>query len=417
MYMANEHSVFGEEDFKPELVALSNGMLWSYCCNILQADPSHADVIAKILGSPTFLADWFDGSDEEAELSTGQRGAASLNLVCKESMVCKLVETSKEARNSAKSCLKQALRKPHRRVSFAGSGDCLISGGIDMMQSVSVSQVLSQIAQDQVRASTTEYSGTWESRAGDGDRSSHFEAARIVRSGARFCSSKPSGVNTIVHRGKPEVHAVHDKLRRSVSLETGVPVKDAEEAEHNVERVFRTAASIERLVDVVGRFSLENWRVDLTGVEHLHEESVKLLKKLPSWDRQQSADHLRLYVDGSHFCEQQTAWAVIAVGQIAGQWVWMGYISGRVHPLGAEASLGDGECNAHTAELHAMIFALCSACSLDCACLEIVYDSTSAADIVQGIASSRRHQKLARMATNLATVAGGRQVQLGYRHV
>ena len=49
--------------------------------------------------------------------------------------------------------------------------------------------------------------------------------------------------------------------------------------------------------------------------------------------------------------------------------------------------------------------------------VEIVYEATAAAQNAQGLASSVRHQQLARLATSFSMVAEGKGVQLAYPHV
>ena len=182
-------------------------------------------------------------------------------------------------------------------------------------------------------------------------------------------------------------------------------------------REFRFGTSLEDLLGTVGSFGVEHWRQDLEEVGPLHPASIQALSSMVPWDKSQEIEQLRIYVDGSHFCEHQTAWAAAAIGRVGGNWQWVGFPSGRVFPAGSDGSVGLGECNAHTAELHAMVRALCAASALDCIDVELVYDAIAAADIVQGLAQSSRHQQLARIATSLNMVAVGRRVKLGYRHV
>ena len=97
----------------------------------------------------------------------------------------------------------------------------------------------------------------------------------------------------------------------------------------------------------------------------VHKPARVAPQMLPTWDRSREVEQLRIYVDGSHFGENQTAWAAVGVGRVGAQWFWVGFISGRVHPRDHVACLGDGQCNAHTAELNAMSYALGAACTLD----------------------------------------------------
>ena len=182
-------------------------------------------------------------------------------------------------------------------------------------------------------------------------------------------------------------------------------------------RSLRAGVTLEDLVQTVGKHGVEHWRIDLSEVGELHAASKLALKSLPPWDRRHDLEQVRIYVDGSHFNVQQTAWAAVAVGRISDCWYWIGFVSGRVFPAGHEACLGMGECNAHTAELHAMVHALCATCAMDCIDVEIVYDAISAADIAIGLASSSRNQRLAQIATNLVVIAAERRVRLSYRHV
>ena len=182
-------------------------------------------------------------------------------------------------------------------------------------------------------------------------------------------------------------------------------------------RALHLGTTIDELVHVVGQFGLEKWRVELSEVGKLHVASEAVLRDLPVWDRCSDVESLRVYVDGSHFGAQKAAWAAVAVGRIGLQWVWIGFISGKVHSWDSPHCIGDGACNAHTAELHAMIYALCAVCALDCVTAEIIYDATTAAAVAQGLMSSARHQQLAHLANNLTMVAKGRCCLLSYRHV
>ena len=89
----------------------------------------------------------------------------------------------------------------------------------------------------------------------------------------------------------------------------------------------------------------------------VHKPARVAPQMLPTCDRSREVEQLRIYVDGSHIGENQTAWAAVGVGRVGAQC--------RVHPRDHVACLGDGQCNAHTAELNAMSYALGAACTLD----------------------------------------------------
>ena len=212
--------------------------------------------------------------------------------------------------------------------------------------------------------------------------------------------------------------AVADR-RRVLNLEACLPkgLAEGEITPREEGRAFHIGTTLDVMLATVEKLDLRAWRTDLQEVGVLHEASRAALQMLPTWDRSREVEQLRIYVDGSHFGENQTAWAAAGVGRVGARWFWVGFISGRVHTREHVACLGDGECNARTAELHAMSYALGAACALDCIDVEIVYDATSAAQIAQGLASSARHRQLARLTTSLSMVAEGKGVQLAYRHV
>ena len=410
-WCAAEHSIRQEPDFKPVHVAVSNGLLWSYCCSLLNVDSRHADAVAEQLGSLTFRQEWFDSAQESRHGHGDTRTveAHMLDHLRRDGTSAVTLSVRKmELRGILR---RNALGKPHPRVRFEGL-DQIISG-----QWVSMTSCTDSSPGNFVR------DGAMSSTEGPLFRSETFHEGGAQWSDVGMPPSRMSnrlGNLNAVWEGDSlpltsRCPATTGQQNDDAPQKRQLLLEPLLESGRVCSGCFTVGARLEHLIDLLLPFDLKSLSRNLDQVD-LHPATCEALSCMQSWDGQLEVSRLRVYVDGSfEEVTDRAGWAVVVLGLTDTGWQWLGYMSEHLHEPGHDRHSGHTRKSAHAAEMVAMLHALSIVAHNDLPS-EVVFDAMVAAEVAQGLCYPDAHVGLARATTMMHIIAQHRG-SVSYRHV
>ena len=156
-------------------------------------------------------------------------------------------------------------------------------------------------------------------------------------------------------------------------------------------------ATVEVFYEIISPLAPTAYRAAFFDLPDVHTQTRRALESMPTWDWRDSPEKADLYVDGSFFEDKQTAgWAVVLLVTHRQQTFWGGFISGLLHSEQHPLHIGQIGCNAHTAELVAMLYAMATALNLEGINCCLHFDAQAAASIAKGEASSADQHAICR---------------------
>ena len=174
------------------------------------------------------------------------------------------------------------------------------------------------------------------------------------------------------------------KKRCVIALEQLVP-DDSIRVQPGCEASAKLCLDSTLLDEFFGVFCIQNvcmcWR-DIAGVP---QNSHDALSQMSVWNRMDAFQAIQAYTDGSFFeSSNKSGWAVLFLVRVDEQWKFAGFAAGCIQGTSFESGLRSIGFNAFTSEVAALMVAL-AYIGHDIGCTaEIVYDATSAADVVLG---------------------------------
>ena len=435
-WIAGELSVVHEPDFKPEHVAVSNGILWGYCCSLLCVDEAHANAVASNLGSATFRTEWFGATGHDIPDPADQHGAARRLSVGRDDFAaeCELdVKGLLQLRGATGSmqvplqitpCLRSS--RPQCMIPKSVRFDCTLCTEEAPPRSKcgQRSHIFVGGPTDGVLGPCL--SGPWQSQASaiktNSVAAEHPSVPKVDGSliPLDFVAKRRDGIEQDPRDTDHRNGSKEDKdlswdasppMKRTLSLDSLIAMSEP------VKRQLQTGARIDEVFAAFEPFIVDNLCQDFEPVGELHEATVEALKALPTWQGQGHVEGLRIYTDGAFESRVNKAgWAVVVLGHCAGQWFFLGYLADEVKSCGSDLSLGHEYNSAHVAEVMAMFYALCVVCANHIP-TEICYDAVTASEVTQCKALGTAHGLLAGAACDLWNLACCLGCPPGFRHV
>ena len=183
-------------------------------------------------------------------------------------------------------------------------------------------------------------------------------------------------------------------------------------------RPMSLTCSLDILLALLSDMSLAAFCKDFSQLPNPHSATLRAMKSLKVWNSDASPDAVSFYTDGS-FCHSTgtAGWAVVALVRQEGQWQWAGFMSGPLAEPQHAAAFGYDCLSPHSAELVALLHALCAASALQGTHCRIYYDAQAAAAIADCVAAPTKHQALAKGLASLRHLAMLQCGSLSMEHV
>ena len=197
----------------------------------------------------------------------------------------------------------------------------------------------------------------------------HVQAKRCNTRDSEFAPSK-----------SPSHADRRSKVVQNICLDTSIPCQTNQETGEDTQAcLMKSHGDLDAIEVLQDGHRLRDFSFDLQALGELHPNSKCVLANMTCWNRRDAVQEVRLYTDGSFVPSSEIlAWAVVAIVQANGQWMFGGYIAGTVDTQRFERPI---EPNSHAAEVCAMIHGLMATSCID-AMVTVVYDCASAAQVV-----------------------------------
>ena len=172
------------------------------------------------------------------------------------------------------------------------------------------------------------------------------------------------------------------------------------------------------LDDFFGLFCICNACSNWPEIDGIPAGTRDMLESMAFWDRSAPYDAIRAYTDGSFFeRSQRSGWAVLIMVSLAEEWHVAGFFAGCIQGTAFESGVQAIGLLAFSSEVVALMVALAHVGNGGVVNAEIIYDATSAADIVLGEAWPQNAESPVLAAKMLGRYVRQRIAGLQWRHV
>ena len=177
-------------------------------------------------------------------------------------------------------------------------------------------------------------------------------------------------------------------------------------------------SSLDSMLTLLSDMSLDAFCKDFHRIPSPHLATTQALKSTETWTSDCPIDEVCFYTDGSYSHKNDTGgWAVVALVCSRGHWLWAGFMSGHLAMPHLPEALGYDCISPHSAELVALLHALCAASALQGIHCHIRYDAQAAAAIADCTAAPTKHITLAKGLASLRHIATLQCLSLTMEHV